>query len=416
MKGKLYKLLRVVSNFILAIGNPRAFTACLIMAPLFLLHFPICILALPLRRVRIGILWSERIGHLALNTELFVRRGSLNRGENSGNRDFTVLIAGNPANEQLLKMWQRELFVLRLPFLHAVLRASGALWCKSYFYEPLNMHSNEYDEFNRAPPSLRFTHEEEVEGRRKLAEWGIDLDRDWFACVFARDDRYVPTLYPNRDCSDQDYRNADIDSFNLAMEEIVARGGFVLRLGFHVKKPLSVKSDRVIDYALSFRSDFMDIFLSAKCRFFLGTTSGIADIATIFDRPRVGVNFVPFGMAPIGKQSLFIPKRIVNTITGQEIPFGRLIRVFDQKPDRILFNGNWALQQGYRHIDNTPEEILAVTREMLDRLDNKHNVSDDDVELQRRYFGLFPKGHRFAKIKTPIGAEFLKSQRELLTF
>lgn len=392
----------------------RVFVGRLIGVPLFLLHFPICLLLLPFRHIKFGLVETERIGHLALNTDLFVRRRWLADVSGNRNRDLIILIAGYPANEQLLRMWQRKLLILYMPFLHIALRSTQQLWAKSYFYEALDMNSNEYEEFNAAPSSLRFTREEEEQGRRKLSEWGIDLGQDWFVCVFARDDSYLSTIYPRADYSYLDHRNADIDTFNLAIEEIVARGGFVLRMGQHVSKPLNIKLDRVIDYASQFRGDFMDIFLAANCRFFLGTPAGISDIATVFDRPQLGVNYVPFGYSPFGKQSLFIPKLIMDAATGQKIPFRRILKNFGSSDCSKDMYGNWMTPHGYRYADNTPEEILAATREMLDRLDGKYNISEEDKNLQQLYFSLFPDGHRSAKIRTPMGIEFLRSHQELL--
>ena len=366
--------------------------------------------------MQVGLLRTNRLGHLALEPDLFFRKRWLKYGDKNAGRIFTIFIRGyaSPANEQLLKMWERELFILHLPILYSVLFETRWLWSKSNFFLVTDMVANEYYEFNEAPPILKFTGDEELAGRRKLAEWGIDLGRDWFVCVFARDDNYLRELEPAVNYSYHDYRNADIDSFNLAIEEIVSRGGFVLRMGFHVNKPLSAKADRVIDYAVGLRSDFMDIFLPAKCRFFLGSASGISDVSVAFDRPRLGANCAPFGSGPIGKQSLFIPKLVASVETGEKFSFARLLRDFALNSDPKVGDGEVAYLQGYRYVDNTPEEILAVTREMLDRLDNIYEQTTDIAALRRIYFGLIPENHWCKGVKTPIGGDFLELHRRLL--
>ena len=216
------------------------------------------------------------------------------------------------------------------------------------------------------------------------------------------------------DWSYHDYRNADIESFYPAIEEIVSRGGFVLRIGAQVVKPLGIKSERVIDYARERRSDFMDIFLIAKCRFFLGTSSGVGEVSMLFDRPRVGVDWAPFGNAPLGKQSLVVPKLVSSAATGENLTFGELLRDFAHNEDPKLWDGNLAYRLGYRYVDNTPEEILMATREMLDRLEGTFEPSAEDHELQQAYFALMPADHYCIGIKTPVAAGFLKLHRHLL--
>ncbi len=384
--------------------------------PLFGLHVALFMLVLPVRRIRIGILPTERIGHLALNPDLYLRRRRLASGNGIGaSAGATFFVAGKPANEQLLKMWMREIRVWRLPFLHAVLRTSQRMWEKSPFFQPMEMQSTEYDVFSREPAVLGFTSEEEAEGRRRLAEWGIDPERDWFVCVYARDAAYLKSAYPDAgDWSYHDNRNADIAALGPALNEIVGRGGYVLRMGHLVAKPLMHASPRVIDYASCFRSDFMDIYLAAKCRFFLGTTGGIGDVAMTFDRPRLGIDWVPFGNAPLAKNSIFMPKLIVNPATGEKYSFRRLLCDFSNRNDPKLWDGKTAFRQGYRYLDNTPEEILAATREMLDRLAGRHGMTVEDEALQNAYRAAFPEEHWCSGIGTPIAAEFLKAHRDLL--
>lgn len=52
--------------------------------------------------------------------------------------------------------------------------------------------------------------------------------------------------------------------------------------------------DRVVDYAHHpERSPELDLFLAARCRFFIGTSSGLALVATVFSRPVLYTNLHP---------------------------------------------------------------------------------------------------------------------------
>lgn len=383
---------------------------------LFALHLPLLGLVRSFRQVRIGVLPTDRLGHLAVNLDLYLRRQRESEPQTAQrSRQVILLVAGRPANAQLLRMWRRLLPVYESPFLHAVLRTSERLWMHSPFYQPLEMQSNEYEVFGRLPPVLAFTPDEEDEGRRRLKDWGINVDRDWFVCVYARDDTYLNTIYPKAgNWSYHDNRNADIDSFVPAMQEIARRGGFAIRMGYSVAEPLASSSPGVIDYASCYRSDFMDIYLAAKCRFFMGTTGGIGDVATAFNRPRLGVNWVPFGNAPLTAQSICLPKLIVDPATGRNYTFRRLLEDFSRRDDPKLWDGVLALSLGYRYVDNTPADLEVAVREMLDRLEAGHLASAEDGLLQATYRALMPPDHWCAGIATPIGSEFLRTHRQLL--
>ena len=98
-----------------------------------------------------------------------------------------------------------------------------------------------------------------------------------------------------QDYSYHDYRNYNIDDFILASEELAKKGYFVFRMGVVVNKPLVANNKKIIDYTNSnLRSDFMDIYLGAKCSFCVSTGLGFDDIPHIFNRP-VALLSVPVG-------------------------------------------------------------------------------------------------------------------------
>ena len=64
-------------------------------------------------------------------------------------------------------------------------------------------------------------------------------------------------------------------------------------------------------------------------------------------------------------------------------------------------------------IENTPEEIRAVTIEMDERLNGTWESTVEDKELQERFWALFGPD----KLKSPnlrIGADFLRQNEELI--
>jgi hypothetical protein len=68
---------------------------------------------------------------------------------------------------------------------------------------------------------------------------------------------------------------------------------------------------------------------------------------------------------------------------------------------------------GLEGIENTPEEISAVTIEMDERLNGTWETTEEDEELQQKFWTLFgPNKLKSSDLR--IGAEFLRQHRERL--
>lgn len=382
--------------------------AALVALPVFALLF----LLRPWRKIRLGALTTERLGHLALNADLFCRRRQI---QDRRQDDLVIFLAGHPANRQLLDMWKRKLCVIESDLLKSIFDQTRYLWARTPFYEPLEMWSNEYKEFNLAAPTLDWTDEEIDRGQAYLRTKGVDLRKDWFVCIYARDPEYLAQeVDSGLNWSYHDHRNADIDSYMDAIHLIVERGGFVFRMGYRVAKPLDYKHPRVIDYATTERTDFLDIFLISQCRFVLGTTSGICDVAMIFDRPRVGINWVPFGLAPWGKHCLVVPKLLRYIETGELVDFAKAIAFNERRDSPWVWDGNYPRQLGIEYVDNNAEEITSATQEMLDRLEGGFELTQADIDRQLAYREHFSEQHWCRHVLTPVARDFLKRYQRLL--
>ncbi len=362
----------------------------------------------PFCKVKIGLLFTQRIGHLAVNTDLFLRRRQLVQDDHV----FYIFFAGKPCNRQLLDMWKRHLYIIENQLLYDLIFYSISLLEKSSYYNPLKLLANEYNEYQQTKPIISFSPWERELGCKELKKMGIDLKKDWYVCIYARDSKYLNETYPKGIWGYHDYRNADIDRFRAASEYIVGKGGYVVRIGSHVNKPFDMQNERIIDYASNHRSDFMDIFIVANCRFVVGSPSGICDLSMLFDVPYLGINCVPIGSVPHGKGGLFIPKKIKERETGEHVSFSPIIRETRIR-NSMFWNGNWWHQKGYELIENTEEEILEVVREMTERLERRFILTDEERELLETYFRMYPEDHWAKSVRTPIGMTFLKENQQL---
>ena len=78
-------------------------------------------------------------------------------------------------------------------------------------------------------------------------------------------------------------------------------------------------------------------------------------------------------------------------------------------------------QRGIDIIDNTPEEITALAVEMDERLNGKWSTTEEDEELQRRFWSIYKVGlqSRYGRdhhrvLRARVGAEFLRQNQAWL--
>jgi len=183
------------------------------------------------RRVKFQFLFHPSM-MIATEPDMFMRRVQL--GQIPDDLLVVFLSGTRPANHTLITMWRRQLPLLvddhlyysMLEALLPGLRATvGLLWADLYE--------------NYAHPAshavLSFTSEEMERGRAGLRRLSIDPDRDWFVCAFARDLGWSKRLFSGLTDTYTPFRNADINSYRLAMQHIVDRGGTVVRIGAGVE-------------------------------------------------------------------------------------------------------------------------------------------------------------------------------------
>ena len=101
-----------------------------------------------------------------------------------------------------------------------------------------------------------------------------------------RDSYYLEKTFPGVDWSYHNYRDSEIDNYLLAAEALTERGYFVFRMGVVANKPMKSNNSKIIDYVnTELRSDFMDVYLGAKCSFCVSTKHGFEEVPLIFGRP-----------------------------------------------------------------------------------------------------------------------------------
>ncbi len=169
------------------------------------------------------------------------------------------------------------------------------------------------------PPLLRLQEDHRRRGWEALVRHGIPGDA-WWVCLHVRERGF------HGDQSGNEMNNCEINTYLPAIESITRRGGWVFRMGDPSMRPLP-KMSRVVDYVhTDLRSDWMDVFLCAACRFFLGSGSGLAFVPHCFGVPFLLTNCIPLvGGCPFSPNALFLPKLLRRTVGAEVLSFAQMI-------------------------------------------------------------------------------------------
>ena len=422
------EVIKKALNAIWETNNTHRVMRLIIKLPFYMLAIPIVLIIRaisPWYLVRIGGLISHRIGHFSGNTELYCceRDARINTPHQRYLDLFYFM--GLICNDQLATMWRRVLPIWPAWFLAPVRRMNKLIpgWALHEIGTNTQEDRDVHNLQDRFSPHLKFTLKEESVGEKILRNMGIPLGAK-FVCINVRDSAYldahqpvkVPPNSPSA-WSYHNYRDSNVQSYIVAVEELANLGYYVIRMGAKVSERINSTHPRVIDYACNgLRSDFMDIYLCAKCWFMISTGDGLVGVPRAFMRPVVTVNLMPMGYF------LSYHSNLIGITKHHYLPslskFLTLNEIFTYGVGYSLSSGEYNSKE-VQIINNTPEEIRDVIIEMVERLNGTWKAHEEDEKLQKRFWEIFPKNALDAlsgkplhgAIRAKFGASFLRNNQ-----
>ena len=354
------------------------------LLPIYLISIPIFIiihLIKPWYLIRWNVLNTSRIGEFAVKTELYCceRDANINFPKQRY-KDFFYL-SKYTGNKTLVDMWCKAITVLPSWLLKPIHIISN-FFCFNLrikniheIENPVNGYKDTYNSIDRFSSHIALTEDQETKGKEILEKLGLPRNAK-FVCLIVRDSGYLNRYLQKKDqerWNYHNYRNGDIDRYVMAAEELASRGYYVFRMGIEVEKPLKSLNNKIIDYANSeIRSDFMDVYLGAKCSFCISTACGFDALPVIFRRP-IAYVVLPIGFCfPISKNFLILTKHHINRLTKKELSISEIFssNVGLAYTVKEFEDNNIELQE------NTPEEIRDLVIEMDDRIKEKWKETD----------------------------------------
>jgi putative glycosyltransferase (TIGR04372 family) len=367
----------------------------------------------PLIRIRFGYFTSDRIGHYAFDVEHYLTE---RRFDQDGKPTIDLFFfSGEPANTYFTQMCRRSVVV------HSAIKwlysANEILpFGSSHRVLPARVTSDSRDLkglFSRTGPQLQFSRQENQSGLKFLENVGLRQE-DQFVCLAVRDQAYLKQIHSERDWSYHNFRDTKIDTYEAAVVALAERGFWVFRMGKVIHERLAIEHPRVFDYAASkYRSDFLDVWLMANCCFAISTGLGLDSIADIFRRPIVFVNYLPVLDLEAWGRFITVPKSLYWASNQKPLT------LYEQLTHTSL-NGHYYRGKGIQVRALNPSEITESVLEMEARLSGSWEETDEDIELQNKFWSElrqwpnYSKYHGWIHPEARLGAHYLRRSKDWL--
>ncbi len=231
---------------------------------------------------------SDRFGHFSIDGAEQVARYRLAKKKN-----YIYCFDHIISNNQWAKMLKRNLPVFT--FLNYVHYWNEKLFLKKIFTSTGTQTNSRdiYNLFHKIDVKLKFSKEENNLVFSYLSKFGFKKN-DKFICLIVRDSEYLHKNFKDVDWSYQDYRNSDINKYKEGILWLISRGFWVIRMGNEIKESLNLKSNKYIEYSdFKINNDLIDVWLFANCYGCITTGTGPDGIAQIYNRPSLGINWLP---------------------------------------------------------------------------------------------------------------------------
>ncbi|SDT94517.1 putative glycosyltransferase, TIGR04372 family [Verrucomicrobium sp. GAS474] len=222
-------------------------------------------------------------------------------------------------------------------------------------------------------PLLQLSEMDRAIGIEKLKRMGLP-ENAWYVCLHIREENFPKE-------GEGGSRNNVVQSDQKIIDEVRRRGGWIIRFG-DSRMPAYADSDHLIDYNFNrVKSSEMDVFLCAHCRCYIGGNSELGLASAIFGVPTVLVDWHPLRARPWYSNQIFIPKLMRNIKENRFLTLEEML----QEPVDILESPAHLRAADIELMANSSEEILEVTVEMLDLLENFGGTSSKRTTRQQKF-------------------------------
>ncbi len=378
----------------------------------------------PFVKVRFGMIHNDVFGHYLFDPEFYLRKKKLTKEKSYDLFFFS-------SNHEINTFWDKVIkrnFKVNSIFKFFFLNSNLFFRSKNSFKLNERTARDTENIFYRTNIQLSFTKEEINDGKIFLKSIGLKQNQK-FVCVVNRDPFYkknvVDQYYKDRNWDYHNYRNSNIDTYIPAIEYLLKKNYFVIRVGKGVSKKLEIDHENFLDYSSSeLRNDFLDVFLMSNSYFNLVSESGLLIVSLIYNVPICFVNMGSIKATQVWhEKQITIFKKIwsnekKNFLSLKEHKY--LSDPNNYKDKTLIRNENsvyfWEDNEKYSIHDNTPQEILDATIEteniVLNNTWKNRNKSKLETDFWKNF--LYDKNFHGPQIRSSVGNQFLEDNKYLL--
>ena len=246
----------------------------------------------------------------------------------------------------------------------------------------------------------------------KLDKEYCDEMKKFFDIKFKNFDVKKTILLHVRDSSfniASDLRSASLESFTPTIKYLLANGYYIIRLIHSKSKKLQFTENYAEINTDELINQYLQYYLVKKSKAFINCHSGPGYLSSLLEKPSLTVNhFYHFSFAH-KKNDIYLLKRVKNS-KGQIQNFINLFNhnFYEKYPNSIKLMKIY----GYEVLENTSDEILEATKELLvlDSGDMKYSLRNAKQQL---FADSLPETNCFKYMDSRISSYFQKKNPEL---
>lgn len=349
-----------------------------------------CALKQKYDEINVYLMWSDRIGELIYRFETMQMALSLD--EEHYNLIIPYTVAGGAiANRRLMSIFGR--------YLDIVQEKDSAFWRYVFLWHPSELNGEKADYYDQYAEKEHVLYKEPYIARISLDKQEIEEAKikfqqlnikNEFVCIHARDSYYLNHQYnlAKGAFAYHDYRDFSVYKYDKLIDYLTEKDISVVRVGNGGNE--KYKNPKVIDFAIDFYDELLDLYLNSRCKYYISTDTGAMLIPRMFAKNTIMINSVAMVAAYFvefrsGKE-VFIPKLYYSKQKGRYLSIKEMLE-FDWEKMKMPHT-EWEKSefiQDVIYVENTEEDILETYIEADKRYCGKWEDDKQGIDLQQSY-------------------------------
>ena len=208
------------------------------------------------------------------------------------------------------------------------------------------------------------------------------------------------------------YRVSNIKTYYKSIDYLLSKNFIVFRLGIISDDKAKISKKNYYDLTKikfsRYEVELITTYLISESQMFIGSCSGVIDLATIFDIPTLATNHAPLShLFSHGRKKICLPKLYRYNRRKKILKFTEIIKNnYDNfRLDKYYKNHNLSL------IDNTDIDILMALKELILNIKKKNFKPN---KLQIKFRSMLKKNSHSIFSKNHISASFIHKYKKLM--